>query len=245
MSKILLLGDSCIDEYCYGICERLSPEAPVPILKIIDTTYKFGMASNVYSNLVALGSSVTFITNTEQIVKRRYVDIKSGQHLLRVDSEQFISPHQETYLSELEQYDAVVISDYNKGFILDEHIVNIRRNFTGPIFLDTKKKDLHKFEGCFVKINNYEYSLAKSKCSDIIVTLGKEGARYKNKIFPAPVVEVYDVCGAGDMFLAGLSYKYTRTKDISDSIHFANRVAAISVQHRETYVLTESDLKTL
>ena len=31
--KILLIGDSCTDEYVYGTCERLNPEAPVPILK--------------------------------------------------------------------------------------------------------------------------------------------------------------------------------------------------------------------
>ena len=31
--KVLLIGDSCTDEYVYGICERLNPEAPVPILK--------------------------------------------------------------------------------------------------------------------------------------------------------------------------------------------------------------------
>ena len=31
--KVLLIGDSCTDEYVYGTCERLNPEAPVPILK--------------------------------------------------------------------------------------------------------------------------------------------------------------------------------------------------------------------
>ena len=31
--KVLLIGDSCTDEYVYGSCERLNPEAPVPILK--------------------------------------------------------------------------------------------------------------------------------------------------------------------------------------------------------------------
>ena len=30
--KVLLIGDSCTDEYVYGTCDRLNPEAPVPIL---------------------------------------------------------------------------------------------------------------------------------------------------------------------------------------------------------------------
>jgi D-glycero-beta-D-manno-heptose-7-phosphate kinase len=42
--KILLIGDSCIDEYVYGTCERLNPEAPVPILKFNRKESKSGMA---------------------------------------------------------------------------------------------------------------------------------------------------------------------------------------------------------
>ncbi len=54
--KILLIGDSCIDEYYYGTCERLNPEAPVPILKITNWSVKQGMAANVKNNLEANSS---------------------------------------------------------------------------------------------------------------------------------------------------------------------------------------------
>ena len=54
--KILLIGDSCVDEYFYGSVDRLSPEAPVPILKINQGRKEDGMAANVYNNLLAFNS---------------------------------------------------------------------------------------------------------------------------------------------------------------------------------------------
>ena len=47
LSKILVIGDSCLDKYHYGSCERMSPEAPVPILKITRTETRPGMVLNV------------------------------------------------------------------------------------------------------------------------------------------------------------------------------------------------------
>ena len=52
--KILLIGDSCTDEYVYGTCERLNPEAPVPILKFNKKITTKGMAWNVRKNLESL-----------------------------------------------------------------------------------------------------------------------------------------------------------------------------------------------
>ena len=48
--KILVIGDSCTDVYHYGECERISPEAPVPILRHIESIKIGGMAKNVYEN---------------------------------------------------------------------------------------------------------------------------------------------------------------------------------------------------
>lgn len=52
--KVLLIGDSCLDEYVYGTCERLNPEAPVPILKYQRKEIRQGMAWNVRENLKSL-----------------------------------------------------------------------------------------------------------------------------------------------------------------------------------------------
>ncbi len=132
-------------------------------------------------------------------------------------------------------YDAVVISDYNKGCVSYELVEQILQQFNGPVFIDTKKTDLARFEGAFVKINSLEHSLAKTLPSQTIVTLGKYGTRYNHETYPAPVVEVADVCGAGDTFLAALVYRYLQTNSMPEAIVFANRAAAITVKHIGVY----------
>ena len=83
--KILVIGDSCIDEFIYCDIERICPEAPVPVLKPIRSQQNPGMASNVVANLQTLGVEVNLVTNTSKIVKTRYVDSRSGQMVIRVD----------------------------------------------------------------------------------------------------------------------------------------------------------------
>ena len=81
--NVLIIGDSCIDIYHYGTCDRLSLEAPVPVLKHIETKEKSGMAINVKDNFSSLGVDTSIITNNKQVKKERFVDIKSKNHLLR------------------------------------------------------------------------------------------------------------------------------------------------------------------
>ena len=214
--KILLIGDSCTDRYNIGTVDRLSPEAPVPVIKIVESYDVSGMAANVYDNLTSLNCWIAFITNHEDIVKTRYIDSRSGQHLLRVDDEPAIEPWDGDIGSNpWETYDAVVISDYNKGFLTYENIENVIRNFRGPVFIDTKKTDLQRFQGAWVKINELEYSRITSDCSGLIVTKGAEGAiAIHHGIYCATrKVEVSDVCGAGDTFLSALTYQmsFSRT----------------------------------
>ena len=139
--NVLLIGDSCIDEYCYGSIDRLSPEAPVPVLKFVSTTTSPGMAANVKANLLAFGLEVDFTTNNENIIKTRHIDLRSGQHMLRVDRDIELLPWSGYSPFSLDEYDAIVISDYNKGFVTYEAIEKLRNEFTGPIFIDTKKTD--------------------------------------------------------------------------------------------------------
>jgi sugar/nucleoside kinase (ribokinase family) len=63
--------------------------------------------------------------------------------------------------------------------------------------------------------------------------------------YPTDPVEVVDVCGAGDTFLAAVVYQYLNAKDIGTAIKFANQCAAITVQHRGVYSLTKSDLDSI
>lgn len=233
--NVLLIGDSCIDEYFIGTCDRLSPEAPVPVMKVINHYTTQGMAANVKNNFARLGIDVDFVTNDSTITKTRYIDQRSGQHLLRVDDEPRFPEWSGQTAYPLTDYNVIVISDYDKGFVTYEQIEIIVKECHCPIFIDTKKTNLARFEGAFVKINNKEHGLAKTFCSNIIMTMGDQGARYNGKIYPAPKVELVDVCGAGDTFLAALVYQYLMTADIEESILFANRAGAVSVQHRGNY----------
>lgn len=244
--KILLIGDSCRDEYFYGVVERLNPEAPVPILKITRSETKDGMAANVKNNLSAFGCDVTFLHSDAVSIKRRYIDERSKQHIVRVDSDLISDSCDISSILNFESYDAIVVSDYNKGFVSYETIEQLKKRFFGPIFIDTKKQDIARFDGCFVKINESEYKQRHSICSTMIVTLGGNGAMYrqhgKEVFFPGVPVEVVDVCGAGDTFLAALVFKYLISGCIEQAIPFANKCAAISVQNQGVYCLTSQDI---
>ncbi|KAB2942204.1 MAG: bifunctional heptose 7-phosphate kinase/heptose 1-phosphate adenyltransferase [Phycisphaerae bacterium] len=57
--RILLVGDLILDRYIYGDAERISPEAPVPVLRVVQTQDTVGGAANVAGGLRALGCAVT------------------------------------------------------------------------------------------------------------------------------------------------------------------------------------------
>lgn len=233
--KVLLIGDSCVDEYFIGTCDRLSPEAPVPVIKIVENYTAAGMAGNVRDNLEKLGVDVDFVTTDIIITKTRYIDQRSRQHLLRVDKESKVPRWNGSIPHSLSKYDCIVVSDYNKGFLEYEDIENLIREYKGPVFIDTKKTDLAKFSGAFVKINELEYRSKTSVNSNLIVTLGSRGAMYGNKIFPTIPADVVDVCGCGDTFLSALSYQYLVTKSINEAIIFANKAASLTVQREGNY----------
>ena len=85
--KILVIGESCKDIFHYGKCERLCPEAPVPVFNSVRTADNGGMAMNVYRNLVSLGAGVDVVTNDnwEDISKTRFVDIRTNHMFMRLD----------------------------------------------------------------------------------------------------------------------------------------------------------------
>ena len=245
LMKVLLLGDSCEDEYIYGRCNRLSPEAPVPVLDYAKLQTKSGMAGNVCLNLQSFGLDITFLTNPEKIVKTRFIDEKSNQQILRVDNETRVKPLLVPVATN--SFDAVVISDYNKGYLPTEKIFEIVESASCPVFIDSKKTVLPNKQNCFVKINDVEYEKLQHDCyiDNLIVTKGSEGCIYKQTLYPAEKVNVYDVVGAGDTFLSALVYGYITTNNIDESLMMGNRAAAIAVQQPGTYILTEEDVQKI
>lgn len=242
---ILLIGDNCKDVYQYGTVDRISPEAPVPVFVPTHVEEREGMAGNVYANLTALGCNVNFL-HMETSIKTRIIDSRSKQQIVRIDND--IKSEPLSFATEIPAiYDAIVISDYDKGTVTYNLIEELREEFSGPIFIDTKKQDLKRFTGCFVKINESEYYRRTSLNDKLIVTLGENGALFKQghdeKFYNAPKVEVSDVCGAGDTFLAALAYKYLLSNNIDESIEFAIRASSITVQHVGVYAPKLEEIK--
>ncbi len=241
--KILLIGDDCLDVYQYGTVDRISPEAPVPVFKYAHKEERGGMARNVKLNLEALGCDVTYYCGSTSI-KTRLIDSRSKQHIIRIDNDVSSIPLDFNDLNyNLAIFDAVVISDYDKGYVSYELVEKLIANFKGIVFIDTKKVDLARFQGAYVKINRLEYSKLKSECTGLIVTLGDEGATCAETNFPAPVVEVNDVTGAGDTFLAALTYKWCETQNLGQCIRFAIQASSITVQHLGVYAPTLKEIE--
>lgn len=125
--KALVIGDVMIDAYLWGGVDRISPEAPVPIVQVDKKESRLGGAANVALNLHAMGaepiictvigdddSGRTFnsllekrglptsgtVASSERVTTVKTRIISSGQHMLRVDEEQTddLSPAEERLL---------------------------------------------------------------------------------------------------------------------------------------------------
>lgn len=240
MNKILVIGEVCTDIFIYGDTPRLSPEGPAPVFIPKNETYTLGMAMNVVLNLKSLGADANFINQLQPITKTRHIHESSNTLLLRIDEEENIDNIGDR-LNDINfwDYPMIVISDYNKGFLKEEDIAYIAYKHPNTI-CDTKKKlgdwckDLR-----FIKLNRSEYENNKEFIEKndwilekLIITLDKDGCMYDGTLYPTEQVEIMDISGAGDTFVAGFVKMFLDTNDIPKSIQFANRCSAQVVQKR-------------
>ena len=89
----------------------------------------------------------------------------------------------------------------------------------------------------YIKINEIEHEKTKHTLGEwsnnnLIVTLGSAGCKYQDKLFPVTKVEIRDLIGAGDTFLASLVYNFAKRGNIYVAIDFANECATQVVQQR-------------
>jgi D-beta-D-heptose 7-phosphate kinase/D-beta-D-heptose 1-phosphate adenosyltransferase len=193
MIKILVIGEKCIDRFMYCDVSRFSPEAPVPILNPIEIIENDGMAGNVVRNLIALNKdiSVNHWHQDEIITKTRFVEKKSNHMFLRLDEgESEISNMNLTSdrILDIHNYNVVIVSDYDKGFINNDDLLKIGRNSKISI-LDSKRKLSKEIISSFsfVKLNEKE-SLQNSellRCKNILITLGSKGTKFNDEIYPS------------------------------------------------------------
>jgi bifunctional ADP-heptose synthase (sugar kinase/adenylyltransferase) len=136
--RVLVIGDACQDIYTYCNIKQLAPDKPVPVLVPINEVKGFGMAGNVYENLRILNENIDIVCNNDwnKVTKNRFVDLETNHMFVRVDSDYHIPRINLDDVSY--DYDCIVISDYNRGFLSEEDISHICSNH--PLtFLDTKK----------------------------------------------------------------------------------------------------------
>lgn len=133
-SRVLVVGDVMLDRYWFGEVNRISPEAPVPVVKVERTEERLGGAANVARNARALGAAVTLLSVVGQdeagerlgamlreagIDARLQVDasiattvklrvIGRQQQLLRIDFE--TTPAEDALQAKLDAFEAAVAS---------------------------------------------------------------------------------------------------------------------------------------
>lgn len=241
MIKILVIGELGTDRFVYGDINRLCPEAPVPVLNPTNVVENNGMAGNVVDNVKSLLSEntyeIVFWHQTEKIVKTRYVHNKTNHMIMRLDEGEskslstigFLSPEMRSTISES---DIVIISDYDKGYLNINDIEEIAK-LANLSIIDTKKViPPHKLINLsFLKLNESEWrknwGIENDLEEKVLITLGEKGVQYKGVNYPSPNPQgTIDVSGAGDTFTASFILKYYLTKDIPESIRFANEVCA-------------------
>ena len=242
MTKVLVIGDSCRDVFVYCTAQRLAPDIPVPILENKTEHTNPGMALNVKRNLSALGLLTEIITNHdwESITKTRFVHATTNHTFLRLDSPSVISPLAEE--PNMTDFEAIVIADYNKGFLTERMITQICRAHP-LVFLDTKKiLGPWAEEAAFIKINDYEFQRSEATMTSrlrekVIRTMGGAGAEFQGEIYAVEPVDVRDSSGAGDAFMATLVAGFLRSGDLVSSIRQANTAAAAVVTKRGVTVV--------
>jgi D-beta-D-heptose 7-phosphate kinase/D-beta-D-heptose 1-phosphate adenosyltransferase len=252
MSKVLVIGDIIIDRYIYGTSTRLSPEAPVPVVsqeRIVET---IGGAGLVYENLKSLGVDVELLEfDSPKSVKTRVMC--DGHYITRIDNDHIANG--EDVLDKICQmdfsnYDYVILSDYNKGTLeYSNNIISHINQFFCKVIVDPKNHISHYDGAWLVKPNGKEFTELDFDLwhGNIITTNAGNNviAKIDNEVYDVSVdkVEVSDVTGAGDCFLAAFVYALTKGYDYQKSIELAVRGSTESVKHVGTYILTETDLQ--
>ena len=245
MKKILVIGELGEDVFVYGQVKRICPEAPVPVFNPVKEVRNPGMAGNVVENLIALDptADIVHLHQPEKITKTRIVEGKSNQMLVRIDDGELnpilplllLSPRN---VDTIQESDIIILSDYDKGYLIPEMITKIS-SMNSLTILDTKKKlteDVIK-NITFVKLNENEYQnnidLVNQYPEKFLITLGSKGCKHNEVVYPSPrPQETIDVSGAGDTFVASFSVKYLETKDIEKSLIFANEMSSIVVSKK-------------
>lgn len=171
--KVACVGDLMLDRYVYGEVDRISPEAPIPVLKVKRRVAMPGGVGNVARNVAALGGvarlgavsgrdaagdelaaliaagggvedAVERREGADTIIKTRFV--AAGQQLLRLDEETATLPAAES--GAFSGASVILLSDYAKGMVSDAlvaHALEAARATGAPVIVDPKGRDFARY----------------------------------------------------------------------------------------------------
>jgi D-beta-D-heptose 7-phosphate kinase/D-beta-D-heptose 1-phosphate adenosyltransferase len=258
---ISLIGDQIDDLYQYGKVERISPESPTPIFNLQrreQSDWRAGGAGNVAANLRALGAIVDFHRSIDCCIKVRYV---CDNHIVfRVDMEKTTQElFDGTNMDPAAEY--VIISDYNKGVVRDpQTIIENLRKQNKKIIVDPKKKLINYAGADIIKLNEKEYqeyagdsdyseaakkyakhALVITRANRSVIIATRDSVEYVE----TENHQVSDVTGAGDVFVAAMTFFLAKKETLRSAVQKAAKLASISVTKFGTYVLTEEDIKSV
>lgn len=260
---ILVCGDAMIDRYWFGDVRRISPEAPVPVVRMGRTEERHGAAANVADNCDAMGAQVShlFSPSKEQIVKIRVIG--KHQQVCRIDFDAPQSPVDTArFRLLLISADIVVFSDYGKGALSNiAELIALAKERGKTVLVDPKGYDYGKYSGAdLIKPNademremvggwGSEQELHRkaeklridSRIKAILLTRSSDGMTLFTEDrcvnIPCTAQEVYDVSGAGDTAIAALAVGLERGYSLEVAAEYANKAAGIAVGRFGTAVV--------
>ena len=297
--RITVIGDVMLDRYWHGPTRRISPEAPVPVVKVCEIEERPGGAANVALNMVALGAQVNLISIigadetgrqlkkmlTQQTVNCHFIThptaptvtklriISQHQQLMRLDFEDDLATVADGLLidaltSEIEQSDALILSDYGKGTLIHaQELIRIARLNNIPVLVDPKGTDFTRYRGATVitpNLSEFEAVAGSYKTEEelvhkghilrgqlnleaLLITRGDQGMTLlKENNFElhlnAYAKEVFDVTGAGDTVIAALAIAYACGESLANAAAIANLAASIVVNKLGATSITMQEL---
>lgn len=284
-ASVLVVGDVMLDRYFNGDSQRISPEAPVPVVRINNITDKAGGAANVARNIAHLDGKVALLgiigqdaegDSLQQLLASEHIEsqlyrqqtlptiakmrvISRQQQVVRLDVEQTFRQEDAQALTEqfqkiYQHYDIILFSDYNKGSLAHiQPMIQQAKAAGKTVLVDPKQADLSVYAGADIITPNLgEFRLAggethseqamldsarklmqHAKLGAILLTRSEQGMSLitptEHHHFPAQVLEVSDVTGAGDTVIATLAVMLGAGMNIASATELANLAAGIVV----------------
>jgi len=257
-----------LDVYWFGNVERISPEAPVPVVKMGRMEERAGAAANVALNCIAMGATCDTLYSPSAKAVTKIRVIAKQQQVVRVD---FDEPQEPVILKEFQRLlgdaNVVVFSDYGKGSLsFVASLIAISKESDKAVLVDPKGHDYERYRGADVIKPNLnelremvggwgsEEQMAQkaerlrreSAIGAILLTRASAGMTLftEAEVIQIPCVakDVFDVSGAGDTAIAALAVALTRGHTLVEAARYANKAAGIVVGRFGTAVATAEEV---